>query len=77
LTKTPLIYSVSFFNLVGLELCFGWLNLPKTPWRRDCCSLFFPTAIATEWKMGSANFCCRNSSSKLQQQLIIGLTDKL
>jgi len=40
------------------------------------CSLFFPKAIAAEWKMVSANFCCRKSSSKLQQQLIVRPSDK-
>jgi len=30
LTKTPLIYSVSCFNLGGLELCLG-AKLTKTP----------------------------------------------
>jgi len=36
LTKTPLIYSVSRFNLGGLGALFGGLNPPKPlPWLRD------------------------------------------
>ena len=31
LTKTQLIYSVSRFNLGGLELCLGRLSPPKLP----------------------------------------------
>jgi len=32
LTKTPLIYSVSYLNFWGLELCFGGgAKLTKTP----------------------------------------------
>jgi len=31
LTKTPLIYSVSSFNLGSLELCLGGLSPPKPP----------------------------------------------
>jgi len=31
LTKTPLIYSVSRFNLGGLELCLGGISPPKPP----------------------------------------------
>ena len=31
LTKTPLIYSVSLFNLWSLELCLGGLSPPKPP----------------------------------------------
>jgi len=35
--KTQLIYSVSYFNLGGLKLCFGGLSPPKLlPWWRDC-----------------------------------------
>jgi len=34
--KIPLIYSVSRFNLGGLELCLGGLSPPNPPpWRRD------------------------------------------
>jgi len=32
--KIPLIYSVSYFNLGGFELCLGELSEPKPPWRR-------------------------------------------
>jgi len=37
LNKIPLIYSVSYFNLGGLELCLGGLSLPNppSPWQRD------------------------------------------
>jgi len=31
LTKTPLIYSVSYLNLGVFELCFGGLSPPKPP----------------------------------------------
>jgi len=31
LTKTPLIYSVSRFNLVGLGALFGGISPPKPP----------------------------------------------
>jgi len=31
LTKIPLVYSVSYFNLGGLEALFGGLNPPKHP----------------------------------------------
>jgi len=31
LTKSPLIYSASFFNLGGLDLCLVGLNPPKSP----------------------------------------------
>ena len=31
LTKIPLIYSVSYFSLGGLELCLGGLSPPKPP----------------------------------------------
>jgi len=31
LTKIPLIYSVSYFNVGGLELCLGGLSPPKAP----------------------------------------------
>jgi len=31
LTKSPLIYSVSYFNFGVLELCFGGLSPPKAP----------------------------------------------
>jgi len=34
-TKTPLIYSVSYFNLGGLGALFGGLSPPNPPWRRD------------------------------------------
>ena len=37
LTKTQLIYSVSRFNLGGLELCLWGAKPTKAPpWRRDC-----------------------------------------
>jgi len=31
MTKLPLIYSVSYFNLGGLELCLGGLSPPNSP----------------------------------------------
>jgi len=31
LTKTPLIYSVAYFSLGFLELCFGALSPPNPP----------------------------------------------
>jgi len=37
LTKIPLIHSVSYFNLRGLEAFWRGLNPPKPPpWRQDC-----------------------------------------
>ena len=39
LMKTPLIYSVSYFNFGSLVFCLGWLSPPSTPWRRDWTSL--------------------------------------
>jgi len=36
LTKTQLIYSVSYFNLGGLGALFGRTKPPKAPpWQRD------------------------------------------
>jgi len=29
--KTPLIYSISYFNLGGWEFCFGGITAPKPP----------------------------------------------
>jgi len=36
LIKTPLISSVSYFNLGYLKLCLGTKPTKASPWRRDC-----------------------------------------
>ena len=43
--KIPLIYSASYFNWGGLELCLGGLSPPKPPWRRDW-SCLVPSSVA-------------------------------
>jgi len=35
LTKTPLVYSVSFFNFGGFGALFGWAKPSKAPPRGD------------------------------------------
>ena len=46
LTKTPLIYRVSRFNLEGLELCLGGISPRLTLWRM---SVFHKTSRFSNW----------------------------
>jgi len=41
LSKISLIYSVSRFNLGGLELCLGVKPTKAPPWRRDWCDCIY------------------------------------
>jgi len=49
LTKIPLTYSVSYFNLEGLELCLGGLSPPK-PSRGDGTAINAPGFMYTNKK---------------------------
>jgi len=45
LTKTQLIYNVSYFNSGGLELCLGGLSPQQTPWR-----VGYPCTASSLWR---------------------------
>jgi len=47
LTKLPLTYSISYFNLGGLGALFGGNKPTKAPpWRLDCPALLFNSSAA-------------------------------
>jgi len=48
MTKSPVIYIVSYFNLRGLGALFWGLSPPNHLWRRDCCKQLEAPNLATE-----------------------------